>query len=844
MGLLFRNALKGLKKKKVQMLGIVTLILLGTAIFTAMNSSLDRMEDNYYDYIKEANVQDFGITPTIDYTKDYTYEEIDYIINNKMDGADELHKMVMQKYALCLMSKAEGCIDDSLKQMISGIFYIYNLNLNKYEEKLESLSEKHNFIYEYQESKSITDGKYITVAFPYKDKEINKPYLIEGRVPENQNEITVLKLFAEENNLEINGKYKINNKEYKIVGYMYASDYIYPIISITNPMYDKKYNNIIFMTEEGFKNINGISQNDYVGRFVNRKNVNESFSNLFNINFKDPEFKENTEGDATLSMSGMLSLMRTRQPEMEFETNRLFAEYFLYFLLSICVIVILIITKKRIDDEKLQIGVLKSLGYKSFSIATSYLVYPIIGSLIGGILGYFAGYLLNPILTNLYKMFYCFPIGDNFINFNYLLKVIFIPMIALCILSYIVSLLMLRKKPLSLLREGSNLKVNHLTKLTTFLTKKLSFNKRFKYSLASRSLGKLFIIFLTSFTAGMLIILTLIGMNLFGSMIEKKFGEYHFNYQINYMVPQYGEDDKNNLIYNINMNLENVLNKKDKEKEYPDDKYEFAFIGIDKDFTGIDFKDNKDNDLKPLVKDNEVIITTPIQDILKVEIGDKLVMNYNNKNFTYIIAGVYQDYFDTNIVIDRKTLSLDSGLEKEAYNIKLTKEDDYDNIMEKLDEKELSQISNLLSLDQLRDNLDGAMSKFNTSMYVVVGFASFMALIVIGVVANIVVEENKRTISLMKVMGYKNKTISKIVLNIYTPFVIVAYFISIPATIVILKLIVNALVSNMNISIPITLSWQNALIGLLGLLISYYIAINLSRKVLNKVPLSVALKRE
>ena len=119
-----------------------------------------------------------------------------------------------------------------------------------------------------------------------------------------------------------------------------------------------------------------------------------------------------------------------------------------------------------------------------------------------------------------------------------------------------------------------------------------------------------------------------------------------------------------------------------------------------------------------------------------------------------------------------------------------------------------------------------------------------MALIIIAVIANIVVEENKRTISLMKVMGYKNKNISKIVLNIYTPFVIIAYLLSIPAMIALLKWIISMLVGDINMVIPITLSWPMALIGLIGLVVAYYVAIKLSRKVLNKVPLAVALKRE
>ena len=119
-----------------------------------------------------------------------------------------------------------------------------------------------------------------------------------------------------------------------------------------------------------------------------------------------------------------------------------------------------------------------------------------------------------------------------------------------------------------------------------------------------------------------------------------------------------------------------------------------------------------------------------------------------------------------------------------------------------------------------------------------------MALIIIMVIANIVVEENKKTISLMKVLGYENKRISKIVLNIYTPFIIIAYLISIPVMTKILKMIVKALLGDTKITIPIEADPVMLGFGLIGLLAAYYLALALSKKVLNKIPLAIALKRE
>ena len=178
-----------------------------------------------------------------------------------------------------------------------------------------------------------------------------------------------------------------------------------------------------------------------------------------------------------------------------------------------------------------------------------------------------------------------------------------------------------------------------------------------------------------------------------------------------------------------------------------------------------------------------------------------------------------------------------------VYNIKFTDDDKYSS-MSNLTKEESDKIANILSIEDLQDNLKNQLSASNGSIYVVIGFASVMAFVIILIIANVVVEENKKTISLMKVMGYDDKSVSSIVLNIYTPFIIIAYLLAIPAMKKLLEFIVSKLTGSMDFAIPIEFSWIKTLIGLAGLLISYFIAIFISRRVLNKVPLSVALKRE
>jgi putative ABC transport system permease protein len=49
-------------------------------------------------------------------------------------------------------------------------------------------------------------------------------------------------------------------------------------------------------------------------------------------------------------------------------------------LLVMCVVVIVLILKKRINADRMQIGVLKAMGYSRLTISLNYLTYPLIAA--------------------------------------------------------------------------------------------------------------------------------------------------------------------------------------------------------------------------------------------------------------------------------------------------------------------------------------------------------------------------------------------------------------------------------------------------------------------------------
>lgn len=851
MGLLFLNAFKGLRKKKIQMFGIIVMVMLSTAVYVGMNSAIDRLENKYYEYLEEQNVEDFSVYVNIDYTKDITVEDLDSLRLNELSSVSSEEKNILDLYRNYLLS--DNCeFNLAMLESVKNIFHTYGANYVIQNKILDSIKDKYDFTYELEKSKTIIDGSTLVKVLPYSEEGLNQTYLVDGKKPENENEVTILPGYAKANNIELGDMITIADYEYQVVGYTYAPDYIYPLLSFSMPIFDEKTTNIVYMLDSSFDSFNGISENAYSlaynydtpRKFEIDVTVGETVEEDKEL---EPTMKIFEDEHIILDVNSVTRLGRISALQLEFASDRLFAEYFLYLLLAISVVIIVIITKKRIDDERLQIGVLKSLGYNRFSIAISYLVYPIFGSLVGGILGFIIGILVHGPIANILLSYYCVPLDYFIVSFDYLKTSVFVPMIMLSILSYLVAIFMLRKKPLSLLKEGSNLKVNIFSRICNKLTSFLPFELRFKYSLAFRSLGKLLIVTLTSFCTGLLIVFILIGMNLFNGMIDKSFAGIDYKYMVSLNgieSEKIGDISKTDYVLSSSMPLSRIEDKSGHEKTLEKDKVNFTFNGIDDDALYIHILDSNEREINDLLReDDSIIVNENARELLGLEVGDKLTFTYENITLSYHIVGFSNEYMGYALYINREDFSYDLGFDKPLYTSMYSNDEVY-SALDQLSKEDALKIASIFSVEDLKNNISKQMDRFNGSIYLVVVFASIMALVIIAVIANIVVEENKKTISLMKVMGYQDKKISNIILNIYTPFIVVAYFLSIPTMISILKAIVKALVGDIEVTIPIEITLSQIIIGLVGLLIAYYIAINLSKRVLKKVPLSIALKRE
>lgn len=821
--MLFLNTLRGLKNRKKEV-GIITfLILLSSFLYTGFNVALDRINDSYQGYLKSQNVEDVSVSIKIDYEHDISLDMLNKLNNSCFSQILESEKVILDEYYNLLLEEKK--IDNDLIVLVEDIFVKYNANEVIENEILSSIKDKYNFDYIKEDYKLIRDHDNLINVLPYRDKEINKPYLLSGSIPQKE-EITILKEFALKNNIKIGDSYKIFGNIYKVVGFMYAPEFIYPMLSVTTPMLDLAKTNIVYMSEDDYQRLNINNSYTYALTFKNKRNIKQN--DICNISVFDHRnikcFSDNT-----------LRFDRINTLASELKNDRLFIKYILYLILIISFLIISIILKREIDYEKNTIGVLKVLGYNCFLIAFSYLPYSIVPSLFGSIFGTILGYAFSNKIAAFLVSDYLVPLKTFNYSYVYIKNIVIYPTIILSLFSYLLLIINLRRSALSLIKDEGSLKIGFVNKLFNRLFSLLSIEHKFKYLFTFRYPFKLLIVQFISFCVSLLILLALLGSNLFNSIIDKSFYGMNYKYVVslnNFSSDYIGNRDLSDYVLYISLPLTCVKNSNGSIKKISD-KYDFSFTAIDSNTKYIHIK-NSGKDINDLLLNDGIIVNRNIFSKLNLSIGDTLV--FDNK-LEYKVVGVSDEYINYGVYINRDKLSFDLGFKNSMYSVIYSTDQIYDNY-----NNSDNRINNVLNISDIKKNAGKGVEKLNVSFAFISLFALFMSFIIMLSISNIIVLENKKIIALMKVMGYNKKKIKDIVLNIYTPVIILSYFLAIPFTINFLRYFMNKLDIGMLFTININIT--QIIIGLILVLGIYFISIMVAQKSLDKISLSVLLKRE
>ena len=142
--------------------------------------------------------------------------------------------------------------------------------------------------------------------------------------------------------------------------------------------------------------------------------------------------------------------------------------------------------------------------------------------------------------------------------------------------------------------------------------------------------------------------------------------------------------------------------------------------------------------------------------------------------------------------------------------------------------------------------LPGAMDEFMgqvVSMVVMMTVvASVVALIIIYLVTSLLIEENRNSISLLKIFGYRRREIRSLILNSSTPVIVAGFIAGIPLALASMGAVYGYLGKMINLVLPPIVSPLYVVISFVTIMLTYQLSKALCAKSVETVAMSEALK--
>lgn len=674
----------------------------------------------------------------------------------------------------------------------------------------ESLEARFNMSLEETKSFDYSISEHKTLRIFIENTKVNIPAIIEGKNLSNGG-ILIDPSYAKANKLNIGDIINLYNRNFTISGFMSMPNYIYPLKSESDIMNDPNSFGIAVIDKNDFNNINK-GNSFYAVRFNDNRN---------NLGKKTSELKDYLRSKNIIILSWMNV---TDNPRVTYMTAKLsgidkMSSSMPMSILILTCILTGIVMLRMLKREAAIIGTLYALGYRKREIMKHYLMYPLAISLLGGMLGTMLGIITLKPMISYYVSYFNIPVGSLSFDITYLIMSILLPIVFLIICSYFIVNKSLKASPVELMRGGREKnKVSFIEK--NIKLDKLGFNTKFQIRELLRSIPRSIFLMLGIIMATMLLLMGFTAKSSLDYLMKNSFSEaFKYNYQYVFNSVQNVKPEKGEAFSEVPFALKS------------DNNLTFTVYGVSSDSKYIYFKNKAGN----VLKSDKVIITRPLADKLNINPKDtiKAVNRLDSKEYNITIDDIAETYVGSYIYIPLDKLNAMLKFPPYSYTGLWSTE-------------RLSIPENKLLAFVTVDDMRNAFNTMTKPLQAVVGGIAFMSfiigLIVIYVVTALTIEENKENISLMKVLGYKNKEVYSLILNSSSFIVVLGYILGVPMLLTSMHALFKSMTKDMNVSFPVTINYIYVVVGFIIIYLTYELSNLLSRKKVNNISMAEALK--
>lgn len=673
--------------------------------------------------------------------------------------------------------------DGSMLDTYNKSFDKYNIENGNFElypkaddKLIDRLEEENVTIYEnfYKEetvkvhnNEKLSEDDQSVIRFYINRKDIDKVDVMEGRLAEDINEIAIDRMYAVNNNIKVGDTINAGGRILKVTGYVALSDYSCLFSDNSDTMFDSVKFGVGVVSESCFE----AYDDTHIHYVYSWKYDNEPADDTEEKEMAD-DFMKVISNNAILTnyIPGYLN-QAIHFTGDDIGSDRAMMIVLLYVVIVIMAFVFAVTTNNTIFKEANVIGTLRASGYTRGELLVHYILLPIIVTIIGALVGNILGYtVFKNIFVNAYYESYSLTTYTTLWNAKAFLLTTIVPFVIMVVINVLIIGYRLRLSPLKFLRKDLAVrKKKKALRLPGF-----KFFNRFRLRIIIQNMPNYITLFIGILFANILLI--------FGLMMSPLLAHYQNEIQ-DKLIAQH------QYVLKVPVEVDNDEAEKYCAKTLStiDGRLKSEDVLIYGAANNSRYIDINSNELKP----GEVYVSNGYAEKFRINNGDKITLKekYEDKEYTFTVKGMY-DYPSSFAIFMSDDYFKDIFDKAEDYYSGYLSSEKLD-----IDEKYVATEITLDDLTKVSRQLDRSMG---TSFELVKIFAVVLFAVLMFLLTKLIVEKNSTSISMVKILGYSNREISRLYVTSTTIVVVISVIINIMLSVVIMNWLFRVFMEQMS----------------------------------------------
>ena len=673
--------------------------------------------------------------------------------------------------------------DGSMLDTYNKSFDKYNIENGNFElypkaddKLIDRLEEENVTIYEnfYKEetvkvhnNEKLSEDDQSVIRFYINRKDIDKVDVMEGRLAEDINEIAIDRMYAVNNNIKVGDTITAGGRILKVTGYVALSDYSCLFSDNSDTMFDSVKFGVGVVSESCFE----AYDDTHIHYVYSWKYDNEPADDIEEKEMAD-DFMKVISNNAILTnyIPGYLN-QAIHFTGDDIGSDRAMMIVLLYVVIVIMAFVFAVTTNNTIFKEANVIGTLRASGYTRGELLSHYILLPIIVTIIGALVGNILGYtVFKNIFVNAYYESYSLTTYTTLWNAEAFLLTTIVPFVIMVVINVLIIGYRLRLSPLKFLRKDLAVrKKKKALRLPGF-----KFFNRFRLRIIIQNMPNYITLFIGILFANILLI--------FGLMMSPLLAHYQNEIQ-DKLIAQH------QYVLKVPVEVDNDEAEKYCAKTLStiDGRLKSEDVLIYGAANNSRYIDINSNELKP----GEVYVSNGYAEKFRINKGDKITLKekYEDKEYTFTVKGMY-DYPSSFAIFMSDDYFKDIFDKAEDYYSGYLSSEKLD-----IDEKYVATEITLDDLTKVSRQLDRSMG---TSFELVKIFAVVLFAVLMFLLTKLIVEKNSTSISMVKILGYSNREISRLYVTSTTIVVVISVIINIMLSVVIMNWLFRVFMEQMS----------------------------------------------